>query len=220
MTITTGTHNGLNGSSGAASTAIAGNGEVSQLFTKLLIAQIRYQNPLEPTDPSEFVGQLTQLSQMEALQTLTRQSAASAGMLESLQVLGLGAQVGSQISVAAERVMLADEPVQGRVTLPDYAESASIVLENSGMKRRIELGAAKAGDLSFTIDPAELGLPPGSYTVRIEVDGAPGPAVELFGELQGVRVTATDGVVLQVAHLGAVPSQFVTGFHGVDRDAH
>jgi flagellar basal-body rod modification protein FlgD len=221
MTITTQTQNGVGGASGvAAPTAIGANGEVSQLFTTLLIAQIRNQNPLEPTDPSEFVGQLTQLSQMEALQKLTQQGAAGAAMLESLQVLGLGSQVGSQVSVVAERVTLADEPVQGRMRLPNGAASAAIVLEGAGVRRRIELGAVNAGDATFTIDPRELGLPAGDYSVRAEVDGEDGPAVEIFGELESVRITAADGVVLQVANVGAVSPQYVTGFNGFDRNAH
>ena len=65
----------------AAVAANVANGTPSELFTTLLVAQIRNQNPLEPTDPSEFVGQLTQLSQMEALQKLVAHGNASASML-------------------------------------------------------------------------------------------------------------------------------------------
>lgn len=38
-----------------------------QTFLKLLVAQIKNQNPLTPTDPVQFVGQLTQYSELEQL---------------------------------------------------------------------------------------------------------------------------------------------------------
>ena len=72
--------NEASATAGQGAAAINPNGEVSKLFTTLLVAQIRNQNPLEPQDPSEFVGQMTQLSQMEALQMLARQGSATAGM--------------------------------------------------------------------------------------------------------------------------------------------
>jgi len=38
-----------------------------QTFLQLLVAQIKNQNPLNPTDPTQFVGQLTSYSQLEQL---------------------------------------------------------------------------------------------------------------------------------------------------------
>lgn len=36
-------------------------------FLKLLVAQIQNQDPTSPTDPTQFVGQLTQYSELEQL---------------------------------------------------------------------------------------------------------------------------------------------------------
>jgi len=55
--------------------ASAGSGEKSGLtalaerdtFLKLLVAQVRNQDPLSPQEPIEFVSQLTQFSQLETL---------------------------------------------------------------------------------------------------------------------------------------------------------
>ena len=91
-TMNTGAASG-NGSSGDG---VAKNGmSVPQdMFIRLLVAQVRNQDPLEPKDPSEFVSQLATLSQTEALQTLVSQNNGTAAMLDSMQVLSLGGQVG------------------------------------------------------------------------------------------------------------------------------
>ena len=38
-----------------------------EMFLKLLVAQIRHQNPLDPISPTQFVTQLAQLSALEQL---------------------------------------------------------------------------------------------------------------------------------------------------------
>lgn len=204
-------------SSAAGNTLVASNGAMddpSKLFTTLLVAQIRNQNPLEPTDPSEFVGQLTQLTQMESLQNLASQASANAAMLESLQVLALGAQVGSQLTVATDTVTLGDEAVSGRFILASGAKSVTVVLTQAGQEQRIELGARNAGAVDFTLDPADLGLAAGSYSIRVETDSGESPTVGINAALQSVRLSASGGVVLQAAGLGDVPTSAILGFNG------
>ncbi|MDE6232631.1 MAG: hypothetical protein K2M60_04710 [Lachnospiraceae bacterium] len=50
-----------------------------QAFLQLLVAQMQYQDPLEPMDNTEYVSQLAQFSALEAMQsveqTLTNQNA-------------------------------------------------------------------------------------------------------------------------------------------------
>ena len=88
---TGGAAGGAGSATGGAIAQALGGSEMSHMFTTLLVAQIRNQNPLEPTDPSEFVAQLTQLSQTESMQALVAQSGAQASTLNSLQTLALGA---------------------------------------------------------------------------------------------------------------------------------
>ncbi len=51
-----------------------------EVFLKLLVAQIQNQNPLNPSDPVEFLSQLTQFSNLE--QTL--------GMRQNLDAIRTG----------------------------------------------------------------------------------------------------------------------------------
>lgn len=204
-----------NANAGNAGSAVTGNGEMTQLFTKLLVAQIQNQDPLSPTDPSQFVNQLTQLSQVESMQQMAAQSASSASMLQSMQVMALGAQVGSNVTAVAERVEVGDAVVPGRFTLADASNGVAVVLENSqGEQHRIELGTRKAGPIDFEIDPEQLGLAPGMYSMRVETANKQTPAIEVQGTLQSVRISATEGAVLQISNLGSIGASAITAFNG------
>jgi flagellar basal-body rod modification protein FlgD len=214
MAAVSGTYDSSN-RTGSVSAAVSSNGEVSNLFTTLLVAQIRNQNPLEPQDPSEFVAQMTQLSQMEALQALASQSSANNAMLESIQVIALGAQVGSRVTVTTDRINIGNEPIDGRFTLDDGSAQIAVIVESaSGQQRRIQLGPRSGGDVQFTIDPKALGLTPGTYSVRVETENGETPPVEITGTLENVRVSRGQGVVLSVAHVGEVAPAAVTAFNG------
>jgi flagellar basal-body rod modification protein FlgD len=58
---------GSGASSGApGSSAAASAGSVDKnMFLQLLVAQLRNQDPLNPTDGTQFVGQLAQFQQLE-----------------------------------------------------------------------------------------------------------------------------------------------------------
>lgn len=195
--------------------AIGNGGAASEMFTKLLVAQIKNQNPLEPSDPSEFVNQLTQLSQMESLQALSQQTAASTAAMEGMQVLALGAQVGSQVVAVSEQLTLAAEPASGMLTLQNAAARTTLVLTGAdGVEHKVQLGTHAPGEVAFTLDPAKLGLAPGRYTLRVDTDTQETPAVALAGVITSVRLSAGGGVVLQVDPLGDVAPAAITQFNG------
>ena len=59
---------------GAASTATRDLGK--DAFLKLLVAQIRNQDPLNPTDGAQFLAQLAQFSELEQLMAMREDLAA------------------------------------------------------------------------------------------------------------------------------------------------
>jgi len=70
----------------------------SQAFLKLLVAQLRYQNPMAPSDPSAMLGQTAQFTQVESLQAL----AATQAQLSTLSQTGVAAGlVGREVSAVA-----------------------------------------------------------------------------------------------------------------------
>jgi flagellar basal-body rod modification protein FlgD len=67
-------------------------------FLNLLVDELKYQNPLDPTNSSDFMNQIAELSQVEQLQTVSSSSEISeAAGLIGQSVSGTDAS-GAQIS--------------------------------------------------------------------------------------------------------------------------
>jgi len=218
-TIATSSTTKANGAQGAGDSIAGalggGTGSVSDLFVKLLVAQIKNQNPLEPTDPSAFVNQLTQLSQMEALQKLTDQGATNASLLASTQMLTLGSQVGSSVTVQTDTLAVDGQPIQVGFHLDRSSAQTTLVLTASnGTRHRVELGTHSPGNVQYALDPVALGLPAGRYGVQVETSTDEKPAVEVTGELTNVRLTGGGSAMLHVAGAGQVQPGLITAFNG------
>jgi flagellar basal-body rod modification protein FlgD len=206
---------------GASSNAIAGNGNggdsagLSSLFTTLLVAQIKNQDPLSPQDPSQFVSQLTQLSQVESMQKLTSQGQTNASMLASLQLMTLGAQVGSTLQATVSQVQLQGEKVELRYALDSSSPQNTLVVTGSdGKETRVDLGSLGKGEHGYTLDPAKLGLGDGQYSLKFEAKDKRDVSLETVARLDGVRLSGDGSVMLQLAGVGEVTSQAITQFKG------
>jgi flagellar basal-body rod modification protein FlgD len=86
---------------GAAATAATDRAPSNQLdrdaFLKLLVAQLRYQNPMSPADPQSFLAQTAQFTSVERLEQLTTLLTQS----EHLQQLATGAAlIGRAVTFA------------------------------------------------------------------------------------------------------------------------
>jgi flagellar basal-body rod modification protein FlgD len=218
MVTTTSTSNSLLNNNTAAKTDTvapqAATSENRDMFTKLLVAQIQNQDPLAPSDPTAFVNQLSQLSQTEALQNLSSQTTSSASILQSLQTLAMGGQVGSDITVVTNSVKVDGSKISGNVNLLGASSATDLVLTGAdGQQHTVALGAHGSGALAFTIDPDALGLAPGSYSIQARPADGSAPEIEVAARLNSVRVTSA-GVVMQVAGIGEVAPSAVTGFNG------
>jgi flagellar basal-body rod modification protein FlgD len=203
------------GTSTSGNAVASQNNATQDMFTKLLVAQIRNQDPLAPTDPSQFVNQLTQQAQTEAMQNLSTLTSANASVLQSMQVLALGAQVGSEVMVNTSTVQLDAGKVSGSLTLTANSSKTTLTLKDANDKEyTIELGAMAAGSVPFTIDPAKLGIPAGNYSMAVTTSNAEKPSIDIAGKLTSVRLSASGSMILNVANLGEVSPAAITGFNG------
>jgi len=99
-----------------------------QDFLEIMIAELSNQDPFEPLDNREFLGQLTQMQTLQATTALTEglgalllgQQLSSAGALIGLEVRGTSGS-GAAVSGPVERVLVVDGEVLlgvGDSTLP------------------------------------------------------------------------------------------------------
>jgi len=191
-----------------------------EMFTKLLVAQIQNQDPLEPSDPSQFVQQLTQLSQTEAMQNLASLTSNNASVLQSMQVLAMGGQVGSEVMAQTDTVKLDGAKVNGAITLSGNSSKTTLVLtDGAGQDHELALGPLSAGQVPFSIDPTAMGLPAGSYKMKVVTSSGELPPVDIAGRLNSVRLGSNGSIVLSIANVGEVAPSNVTAFNGKSSNA-
>ncbi len=71
-----------------------------------------------------------------------------------------------------------------------------------------------SGDVSFSIDPSALGLEPGSYSIAVSTANGQTPPVEINGTLESVRMSGTDGLIINVSGVGQTVPTAITAFNG------
>lgn len=84
---------GMFGTTGtSSSTSAAGDKE---MFLQLLVAQMRYQDPMNPTDSSQFLAQSAQFTALEKMQDVADQTAK---LLSAQMAFGASGLVGKQVT--------------------------------------------------------------------------------------------------------------------------
>ena len=78
-----------------APTAAAGNGQDKTMFLNLLVAQLRYQDPSNPADSSEFLAQNAQFTALEKMQDVADQTAA---LLNAQVAFGAAGMVSKNVT--------------------------------------------------------------------------------------------------------------------------
>jgi len=73
-------------------------------FLKILMTQLKYQDPMSPADPSQFMSQLSQLTQVEQLQNM-------AGSLEDLKSIAEQGSASQWLSTIGKRIGVDDNIV-------------------------------------------------------------------------------------------------------------
>ena len=194
-------------------TANASTGLGKDDFLKLLVEELKHQDPMSPMDSSQFAAQLAQFSSLEQLQQLndgmTQQTAATAASQTAIRT-SLGASlIGRTILAVGNQV---DVGATGSVSVTadiGAAGTASISITNaSGTEvARRDLGVVKQGRQTLTWDNAiggVPGLPPGTYNYTLTVTTKDGANVTVTpymkGRVDGVHF-ANGSVVLRVGNL-------------------
>lgn len=157
-------------------------------FLKLLVAQMKNQDPLKPMDNTEFVAQLAQFSNLEQVMGINSR-------LDTLTVQGQGLQnteianlVGKTVTVNGKSVALdgSGSAVPFGFSIDQASASTTVVISdtNGNPIRTMDAGARNAGLVKLTWDgknDSGVRQNPGPYTVTVTAKtqgGAPIPVTQ------------------------------------------
>jgi flagellar basal-body rod modification protein FlgD len=147
------------------------NGQLDQnAFLKLMIAQLKNQDPTKPQDPSEFMSQLAQFSQVTSTQNMEQSIQSLTDSMRSTQVLNGTSLVGHDIlSVANTDTIDSGGTVTGAVDAPKGTTAVKIVVKDAAGAevRTFDLKDVAQGINNFTWDgKTNTGVtaPAGQYT--------------------------------------------------------
>ena len=186
-------------------------------FLKLLITQLKNQDPLKPTDNAEFVSQLAQFSQLE-------QTAKQAQLLQqsfdaqtaSLQFTLLP-MIGRTVTVGQSLVQLGKGPASVGYSLDKNATNVRIsIMDQQGqVVRSLEYRDQSAGPQVAEWDGKSQNgtlMPPGLYRYLLTATDQEGKLVQVEGRasltVTGVRMEEGQAKIL-VGDLAIDPSDIV-----------
>lgn len=185
----------------AASSSSSDKGLGKDAFMKLLVAQLRNQDPLNPLQGTDFIAQTAQFTSLEQLQqinqSLAKLTASSSGANNaSLDAALAAGYIGKVVTANGTAVDLGGgSPATLRYSLPGAAAVTIQVSDLQGNTvRTLQLGAQPAGQGAITFDG--LGddgrlLPSGRYLYTVQATNAAGGSVGGVSTASGL-VTGLD----------------------------
>jgi flagellar basal-body rod modification protein FlgD len=162
-------------------------------FLKLLVEQLKHQDPLKPQDDSAFVAQLAQFSNLE--QTMQTNTNLATIMTElrgqaNAQVTSLvGKTATIQGSVAALDGRGNGAPITFMLNSASAATKATIRDSSGNTVRVLDLGARNAGITQVTWDGRNLAgnlQPAGNYSISVAATGSNGGPVSVSQNISGL----------------------------------
>lgn len=183
------------GSSAPVSTR---NDELGQEdFLKLLVAQLKNQDPSNPVENSEFLGQIAQFSMVSGIDGLGASFDSVASSLFSTQAMQASQLVGKEILIETNTAeLLEGESVEGVLDSPSPASNVKVYVEDQAglLVRTLDLGNIGSGSTKFNwngVDGEDSLAVSGTYTLRAEafVDGSlQGIPMQIFSRVESIAV--------------------------------
>ncbi len=123
----------LSGAAAAKQDEQSATGELGQAdFLELMLAQMKNQDPMNPLEGEQFLGQLAQFATVQGVQSMQTAVTELAQSLQSSQALQASSMVGRSVYVNGDRVQLeVGGSVAGRVQVPADAADVTVEIQNT-----------------------------------------------------------------------------------------
>ena len=200
----------LNASSSSAAKASTA-ADTQDRFLKLLVTQMKNQDPLNPMDNAEVTSQMAQLSTVTRIHKLNVTLQALSDSMASSQSLQAATMIGHGVLVPGAGVDMLNGVGFGGIDLAQSADKVDIAIydQAGALVRNMHLGAQPVGLVNWQWDGRDnsgVSVADGSYLFAVDAAqaGKKADAAALqFGMVNSVT-QGKQGVELSVGNLGGV----------------
>jgi flagellar basal-body rod modification protein FlgD len=201
---------------GTAPPAAAPSGsDIQDRFLKLLVTQMKNQDPLNPMDNAQVTSQLAQISTVNGIQQLNTTMQSLSTSLMSAQSLQSASLIGHTVLTDGSTLNVADGvPAFGAIEFAQAADSVkvNIVSAAGNIVRQLDLGPQKSGMSGFQWDGLDDGgakVAAGSYAFQVAATSG-GQKINTTSFMAGAVASITlktDGTHLTVGGIGDITLQ-------------
>ena len=161
-------------------------------FLTLLVTQMKYQDPLNPTSDKEFLAQLAQFTSLEQLTNLNSGMDKLNAAQGRQDMIGAVSFIGKEVKAKGDSLSKAGDKIS--TLYFDLSEAASKVTvnvfdDNGNIVKTEELGAKASGTQTYKWDGKDWNgnvLPDGVYHVGVGAENLSGKPI-----LTSLKVTGT-----------------------------
>ena len=199
MTITATTSTATTASTAASSSSSSTSSTSSlssQDFMTLLVSELQNQNPLDPTNTTDFVNQLTSYASYQQQTTLNANLNSLATSFNSLLTLNATNYIGHTVEAKGDTATLSNGTATFGYSLTAAASDVTLtVKDSSGNTVWTGSGTTTSGKNSFTWDGTNSAgtqlTDGGQYTLSVAATDASGNSVYGYTTVSG-KVTGVD----------------------------
>jgi flagellar basal-body rod modification protein FlgD len=140
-------------------------------FLRLITTQMKDQNPLQPSDPTQFLTQLEQMSEVSSMQSMQTSLTSLQTSLQSTQMANGTALIGQSVLVPVTTATLdtSGGTINGALQTPSGAKTMTVKDAAGALINTIQVKVPSSGGLAnFTWNGTNsLGnaVPAGQYTI-------------------------------------------------------
>jgi flagellar basal-body rod modification protein FlgD len=196
--------------SSTASLSSATAAEQQDRFMKLLVAQMKNQDPLNPMDNAQMTSQIAQINTVSGIEKLNRTVEGLLSAFSGLQAQNATQMAGRAVLIEGSTLSVGEYGAVGGVELEAAADAVAVEIRDASgaVVQTLDLGKNDAGVRSFQWDgknAAGEAVPQGDY--RISVKAASGEKAVKATTLMAAQVQSvykgTAGVQLDLGAAGS-----------------
>ena len=163
----------LNAKSNAASSKESSAAATEDRFLKLLVTQMKNQDPLNPMDNAQVTSQMAQLSTVSGIDKLNATLQALSDSMSIGQSLSATSMIGRGVLISGSSITLKDGKAIGGIELTQPADSVKVLIQDAAGNTvsTLQMGPQKAGVTPLAWDgQTDAGTPAVNGTYKFSVE--------------------------------------------------